>query len=259
MSTYLGQNFLSDDEIISYIASKIASLCQEKKSEAIFEIGPGKWAITREIRSISKDFWCFEKDETMKNHLKPLVGDKIIWWDILDLDIEHFIKEKNLSPEKIFIVWNLPYYITSPILRKFFSSSLSHFSGWFFMIQKEVGDKIKVDASKKSYLRRLLNFFYEVTYCKTVPPSAFSPAPKVHSCLISLTPKPTLWKFFTLVSYEKMLVFLDAFSPYKRKTLWKIQKMLSKSEEQPTYSIPEHLATKRLEELTRSDLESILG
>ncbi|HMT27215.1 MAG TPA: rRNA adenine dimethyltransferase family protein, partial [Candidatus Absconditabacterales bacterium] len=237
MSTYLGQNFLSDDEIISYIASKIASLCQEKKSEAIFEIGPGKGAITREIHSISKDFWCFEKDETMKNHLKPLVGDKIIWGDILDLDIEHFIKEKNLSPEKIFIVGNLPYYITSPILRKFFSSSLSHFSGGFFMIQKEVGDKIKVDASKKSYLRRLLNFFYEVTYCKTVPPSAFSPAPKVHSCLISLTPKPTLGKFFTLVSYEKMLVFLDAFSPYKRKTLGKIQKMLSKSEEQPTYSI----------------------
>ncbi|HCB51141.1 TPA: hypothetical protein DEP21_00945 [Patescibacteria group bacterium] len=57
------------------------------------------------------------------------------------------------------------------------------------MIQKEVADKIKSDADKKSYLRWLLNYAYEVKYLKTVPPKAFKPAPKVTSAIVGLTLK----------------------------------------------------------------------
>ena len=79
---------------------------------------------------------------------------------------------------------NLPYYITSPIIRKFFADGVSTIPCGVIMIQKEVGDKIKTDAHKKSYLWRLLNYAYQVEYTQTVPPSAFSPAPKVHSCVL---------------------------------------------------------------------------
>ena len=117
------------------------------------------------------------------------------------------------------------------------------------MMQKEVGEKIRTDAGKKSYLRWLLNHSYDVTYAKTVPAKAFRPAPRVSSCLIALTPKqtPRPIAFGTLVS------FLDVFAPFSRKTLGKIAKMTK-----TTFVIPEDIAHKRLEDVTVEDLQSIL-
>lgn len=83
------------------------------------------------------------------------------------------------------------------------------------MVQKEVADKIRTDADKKSFLWRLLNYQYDVKYLKTVPAKAFSPAPKVQSAIFSLIEKPIKPQF----SYEKMIYILDKISKYKRKTL----------------------------------------
>lgn len=94
------------------------------------------------------------------------------------------------------------------------------------MIQKEVADKIRFDADKKSYLWWLLNYAYEVKYLKTVPPKAFKPAPKVTSAVVGLTYKqgwtikPGKW--------EKLISFLDDFAPYSRKTLGAIATMVKK-------------------------------
>jgi 16S rRNA (adenine1518-N6/adenine1519-N6)-dimethyltransferase len=85
------------------------------------------------------------------------------------------------------IVGNLPYYITSPILRQFFEHD--SFIGGVFLIQKEVAEKIMTEAPKKSYLWRLLNNHYDVRYCFTVKPKCFNPPPKVDSAVISLTRK----------------------------------------------------------------------
>lgn len=98
-------------------------------------------------------------------------------------------KQHSIDPSKVCIVGNLPYYITSPIIRKFFADGNPQVPCGVIMIQKEVGDKIKTDAGKKSYLRRLLNYAYQVSYTITVPPAAFSPAPKVHSCVLAITRK----------------------------------------------------------------------
>lgn len=92
------------------------------------------------------------------------------------------------------------------------------------MVQKEVADKIRTDAEKKSYLWRLLNYQYEVKYLKTVPAKAFSPAPKVQSAIFSLIAKPSVPTF----SYEDMRFILDKISMYKRKTLGKSWKMAGK-------------------------------
>jgi 16S rRNA A1518/A1519 N6-dimethyltransferase RsmA/KsgA/DIM1 with predicted DNA glycosylase/AP lyase activity len=177
--------------------------------------------------------------------------------------------EKELATNRLFIVGNLPYYITSPILRKFFTSPAPSqpqhtetkqrtspylIEGGLFMVQAEVGEKIKRDADKKSYLYRLLNFAYHVEYLKTVPAKAFNPPPKVKSCLISLVKKSELPN----ISFEKLVSFLDTFCPYSRKTLGKIAKMTQKHCTSSAFIIPEHIAKKRLEELSRKELEIIL-
>ncbi|MDR3169663.1 MAG: hypothetical protein LBU27_08220 [Candidatus Peribacteria bacterium] len=177
--------------------------------------------MTKLIKDISPNFTVIEKDATMKPGLEEIVQEKgeIIIDDVLKIDVD-----TELSVSKTLVVGNLPYYITSPILRKFFGNEHPNILGGLFMIQAEVGEKITVDAQKKSYLYRLLNYAYHVQYLKTVPAKAFNPPPKVKSCLVSLVKKAEVPQ----LSFEALVSFLDAFAPYSRKTLGKIGKMLGK-------------------------------
>ena len=185
MWTYLGQNFLIDAKVRSYIADKISALYQKLWCEALIEIGPGKGSLTTLISTISENFFVVEKDVTLIPNLKFKIQNlKLIEGDILEVNVEKLLKEKKLSPKKTLVVGNLPYYITSPILRKFFGEWKQDFAWGIFMVQDEVGQKLRSDAKKKSYLRRLLNFAYTVTYMKWVPAKCFKPAPKVKSALI---------------------------------------------------------------------------
>ena len=260
MWTYLGQNFLIDAKIRSYIADKILALYHATWCEALIEIWPGKGSITKLIQTISDHFFVIDMDEQLIQNLEFRIQDseiknknlEIISWDILEVDVEKLLKEKNLSTSKTLIVGNLPYYITSPILRKFFSAQT--YAWWIFMVQDEVGLKIKSDAKKKSYLRRLLNYSCDVTYLKWVPAKCFKPAPKVKSCLIQLTIKdkqPT-------IPFEKVVEFLELFAPFSRKTLGAIQKMIQKKSD-IFFEIPTSLSSKRLEELAWDDLTTILS
>ena len=123
---------------------------------------------------------------------------------------------------------NLPYYITSPILLQFFGGEDPKFDAGIFMIQKEVADKIKHDAEKKSFLRWMLNYHYDVFNLKTVPAKAFSPKPKVQSSIIFLRRK----KETPANPYSQMKVLLERISMYKRKTLGKSRKMAQKGNEE---------------------------
>lgn len=253
MSTYLWQNFLTDSTIRHRIANKAQDFYDKNNCETLIEIWPGKWSITKLILDISPDFVLFEKDETLKDMLEEVIAKKESWtakiirWDVLDWDLKQFEWKKNQT----FVVWNLPYYITSPILRMFFWSGKGEFAGWLFMVQDEVWQKLRFDADKKSYLYRILNYAYEVQYLKTVPAKAFSPAPKVKSCLIWLVKKNEIPN----IPFDELIRFLDLFSPYSRKTLWKISKMISKK--WGSFVIPENLSNKRLEELDWIQLEEI--
>jgi len=255
MSTYLWQNFLTDSTIRYRIADKAQDFYIKNHCKTLIEIWPGKWSITKLILNISSDFILFEKDETLKEILEDVISKKetwcakIIWWDVLDWDLEQFEWKK----EQTFVVGNLPYYITSPILKKFFWSWKWEFAGWLFMVQDEVWQKLRFDANKKSYLYRIVNYAYEVQYLKTVPAKAFSPAPKVKSCLIWLIKK----KNIPNIPFDKLIRFLDLFSPYSRKTLWKISKMISKKWGNSV--VPENLSNKRLEELNWTQVEEIFN
>ncbi len=253
MSTYLWQNFLTDSTIRHRIANKTQDFYDKNNCKNLIEIWPWKWSITKLILNISPNFFLFEKDETLKKILEDVVAKKESWtakiirWDVLEWDLDQFEWKKNQT----FVVWNLPYYITSPILRMFFWDRKGEFAGWLFMVQDEVWQKLRFDAGKKSYLYWILNYAYEVQYLKTVPAKAFSPAPKVKSCLIWLVKKNNVPN----IKFDELIKFLDLFSPYSRKTLWKISKMISKK--WGSFVIPENLSNKRLEGLGWSQLEEI--
>lgn len=259
MWTYLGQNFLNDSKVRHYIASKIWDLYKKLNCNVLIEIGPGKWAITKLIDQISDNFFVIEKDDSLKEYLSKIWN--YIQGDVLEVDVEKILKEKKNKAEKTLIVWNLPYYITSPILRKFFADWNPKFPWWIFMLQDEVGQKIKSDAKKKSYLRWLLNYGYDVTYLKMVPAKAFSPAPKVKSCLVKLEIRSVKCE----IEWKKLIEFLELYSGFSRKTLWAIEKIIAKKLKNTSwkkivencFEIPENLKKKRLEELTREDLGKI--
>jgi 16S rRNA (adenine1518-N6/adenine1519-N6)-dimethyltransferase len=249
MSTYLGQNFLHDTKVQQYIAQKIALLCSYYAADTIVEIWPGKWAITKRIKDITTNFFVVEKDRTMQAYLEKIIGqDQIIFGDILDTDVLSGITA--IQTKKTIVVGNLPYYITSPILRKFFACGEQIRAGWFFMMQKEVWDKIHDDAKKKSYLWWLLHHSYDVIYTKTVAAKSFRPAPKVQSCLIRIVPKRQVWQ----IAFERLLAFLDIFAPYSRKTMWKIAKMSGLA-----IVMDEHVAKKRLEDCCIEDVIGIVA
>jgi 16S rRNA (adenine1518-N6/adenine1519-N6)-dimethyltransferase len=251
MSTYLGQNFLADQWIRSYIAAAIEKLYNQLSTIALLEIGPGKGAITRKIFDISEHFRVIEKDTSMEQYLLPIVSrEQIVRWDVLQVDVQSLLSSAHIDSCHTLVVWNLPYYITSPIVRKFFGSGLQDYAGGIFMMQKEVGDKLRSDAKKKSYLWWLVNYSYEVRYLKTVPAKAFRPAPKVASCLLAFYQKQPPWP----VDFNRLLDFLEVFAAHSRKTLGKIAKMKNSS-----YHIASDIAHKRLEELSIDDLVNILS
>jgi 16S rRNA A1518/A1519 N6-dimethyltransferase RsmA/KsgA/DIM1 with predicted DNA glycosylase/AP lyase activity len=121
------------------------------------------------------------------------------------------------------------------------------------MIQDEVWQKIQTDTRKKSFLWRLTNFAYNIYYHKTVPAKAFKPAPKVKSCLVEFQKKQNTID----LSFDNLFEFLDLHSQFSRKTLWAISKILLKQDKK-TFQIPEELKNKRLEGLSRRDIEEIV-
>lgn len=271
------QHFLKDTKILEATREAIGKFWDLKKMDQwvnhktskwwllLLEIWPGRGALTKYIKDMSDEFFVVEKDEGMKPYLKNILREKqIIWGDILTP--QPLFLQRGEARNMV-VVWNLPYYITSPILRKFFSSSPPILSvpptsslgergeidwdlqvlWWVFLIQKEVADKIKTNARKKSYLRWLLNDTYEVEYLLTVPPESFDPPPKVDSAVIVLHCRKV--PMLQCKKYDRMLALLDIVSMYKRKTLGKIVKMRGEDLGKLPIKIPNELKGKRLEEL----------
>jgi len=279
MWSYLGQNFLTSSKIIYYIASSIEQIYADTKATTIIEIGPWKWAITKKIYTIPDIFVAIEKDTTLISKVEGIFANVsedstnpatqiCINEDILTCDMWEVLSSYNTNKSKTVIVWNLPYYITSPILRACFATpkwqehhserstsngDITHqdsFAAWFFMMQKEVGENIKTDTEKKSFLWWLINYDNVVVYRKTVPAKAFRPAPKVTSCLMHIIPYVTYPT--ARPRRSAMIFFLEHVSLYTRKTLGKISKILAKKWIE--IDCPEHIASKRLETCTWEDL-----
>jgi 16S rRNA (adenine1518-N6/adenine1519-N6)-dimethyltransferase len=185
-----GQNFLVDQ---NYIA-KIIHALNPQTGETIIEIGAGRGALTENlIESGTEEVIAIELEREMISVLhKRFAGKenfKLVESDALLIDFNELLKTKNQKP-KTKLVANLPYYISTAILQKLIEQR-EHFSEMILMFQREVVERISATGgnSERGFLTVLTKAYLTAEKLFDVPPNAFSPAPKVWSAVVRLTPK----------------------------------------------------------------------
>ena len=137
----LGQNFLINDDVIQNIIE--ASNIEEK--DLVIEIGPGLGTLTSKLLEKAGKVIAIELDEKMitilKDRFKLYNNFILLNEDVLKVDLNMLIQENIGNLEKVKVVANLPYYITTPIIMKLLEDKLSIHS-ITVMVQKEVADRI---------------------------------------------------------------------------------------------------------------------
>lgn len=207
-----GQNFLTNQEIINNIVDSI----KPSDSDLIIEIGPGGGALTRKLKKYGANILCYEVDEDTKKYLNDLEDDKtrIIYDDFLKRDILNDIS--NIKYNDIFIIGNLPYYITTPIITKVIDSGIK-IKEAVFMVQKEVADRFSAQPKSREYgsITVFLNYYFDIKKLFIVGKNNFVPKPNVDSSVIKLICKNRKLEV-DIVKFEKLVK--DSFQ-FKRKNL----------------------------------------
>ncbi len=183
-----GQNFIIDENIINNIVDK----SKIEKDTLVIEIGPGAGSLTYKLASQAKQVLCYEIDTT----LKPLLEENLKECDNVDILYQDFlvsnVKEdiQKYSYQQLYVVANLPYYITTPIIMKVIEDDLP-VDKMVVMVQKEVGDRFKAKPKTKDYnsLTIYLNCFFEVEKLMDVSRNVFLPKPNVDSIIIEFRRK----------------------------------------------------------------------
>ena len=198
----LGQNFLKDKNVLA----KIIDSCDVKEDDLVLEIGPGQGALTRFLKLYKCNVLCFEVDTRVKKYLDSFLDDKtnIIYDDFMNVDIKSAIKD--IKYNKLYIIANLPYYITTAIIEKIIDSGLD-VEAMVLMVQNEVADRLSSKPGNKDYgsITVKLNYYYDISKLFFVSRKSFDPVPNVDSAVIKLAKKSNFVKvdneefFFNLV------------------------------------------------------------
>lgn len=185
-SKSLGQNFLIDGNIVKNIVEK-SGITDE---DIVLEIGPGFGTLTEELALNAKKVIAIEKDhrlmEVLDYTLQNYDNVKIINEDFLKIDLEKiFIEEAE--GQKLKVVANLPYYITTPILERIIENK-KYFSTISVMVQEEVARRVVASPNNKDYgsLTLYLEYNCEKKILMKVPRTVFMPSPKVDSAILYL-------------------------------------------------------------------------
>ena len=203
-----GQVFLKDQNIIN----KIIEALNAQQEDLVIEIGAGTGVLTEKIKELNTNLLVYEIDLETKSYLDKL-GIKVIYDDFLKRNIEEDIR--TIKYKDLYIVGNLPYYITTRIIRKITLEKIP--TEMIFMVQKEVAQRLSAKPGNKEYgfITVYLNYYYDIETLFIVNKNAFYPLPKVNSAVIKLKPHKKYDRI-----YEKKFVQLakDSFR-HKRKTL----------------------------------------
>ena len=183
----LGQNFLVDDSVLEDIIEG-AEISSE---DHVIEIGPGVGTLTAELLKKAKRVTALELDASLIPILTEELKDRdnftLINKDALKVDFKEIINQW----EKVKVVANLPYYVTTPIIAKLLNEGVN-FDSLTIMIQKEVAERINASPGNKDYgaLSLLVQYYCDTKIIRRVPPSSFIPRPKVDSIVIKLIKLP---------------------------------------------------------------------
>lgn len=209
----LGQNFLIDPAACSTIVDALGDI----SDQTIVEIGPGAGAITRILTKRARQLVAVELDPTLAAYLKEQFPSiRVLQADILTTDLSLL----RAGSERLRVVGNLPYYITSPILMHLFEHSAA-IAVAVVMMQREVADRVIASPGSRDYglLSATVQLYARVERILELPPQAFMPPPEVNSTVLRLTVQP---RFDELgIAANTFLPFLKQCFAQKRKTLGK--------------------------------------
>ena len=210
-----GQNFIVDENVID----KIIGSAGIDSDTMVIEIGPGAGSLTYKLCSVAKNVLCYEIDTSLKdvlsNNLNGFDNVLVKYCDFLNVDVCDDLK--NYNYDKLYVVANLPYYITTPIIMKIIEDKIP-VDKIVVMVQKEVGDRFKAVPGSKDYgsLSIYLNYYFDVCKLMDISRNIFIPKPNVDSIIVEFKRKKSSFTvndsdlFFKLVR--------DSFNQ-KRKTL----------------------------------------
>jgi len=196
----LGQHFLIDEEVLKLITSA----AELAPTDVVMEIGPGLGVLTKELARQAGWVVTVELDNKLAAILKQTLASfdnvAIVNEDILSIDPAALLQEQKVrfpptitSPFSYKVVANLPYYITSPVLRHFLEASVKP-KTMVVMVQKEVAEVIVAEPGRMSLLSISVQFYGEPRIVSYVPARCFYPAPEVDSAIlgVKLYPQPAV-------------------------------------------------------------------
>jgi len=174
----LGQNFLNDTAAVERIANALGDL----SGSTVVEIGPGAGAITGALAARAAHVLAVELDHELAAHLRlqfPPEKVTVVQQDVLHFN---FAAASDAAGHRLRVAGNLPYYITSQILLKLAASHAS-LDRAVLMVQREVADRITASPNSRDYglLSVTVQMYGPADPIFTLPPSAFTPPPDVHS------------------------------------------------------------------------------
>ncbi len=206
-----GQNFLYDENILE----KIIKNTNISKDDLIIEIGPGSGNLTKKLQTFDAQIIAFEIDDSLSKQLNQISNakTKIVYKDFLEVDLSSELEKFNYK--NLYIIANIPYYITTPIITKIIDSKIEP-KEIILMVQEEVADRLsaKPNSREYGYITVYIQSFYNVTKLFKVGRNCFFPVPNVDSAIIKLTRASK--KIDNLKKYNQLIE--DSFK-FKRKTL----------------------------------------
>lgn len=200
----LGQNFLADESVVD----DMIEAAEIEPDDVVVEIGPGLGALTDELARRAKQVLAIEDDQELVHYLrlKKRRKVKIIHGDALKVDWTVTLNQKPKpksqnkgvatatavgKSEPYRIVANIPYSLTSPLLRKIFGLAKKP-TVVVLLIQKEMARRLIAPpgSSERGFLTLLTEAAAKVELVRTVKPGSFYPRPKVDSAIIKVVPLP---------------------------------------------------------------------
>jgi len=190
-SKRLGQNFLIDKNVLQ----KIIEAAKLKPTDIILEIGPGLGILTIELAKRVRKVIAVEKDRQLCTILKNILNApnvknvEIIEGDILKIESTFRLdRNESLTNYNYKIVANLPYYIVSPVMRKFLEAENPP-QLLVLMVQKEVAQRIVANPPQMNLLAVAVQFYAQPKIISYVSKNSFWPRPKVDSAIIKIVPR----------------------------------------------------------------------
>ncbi|GAB4424882.1 MAG: 16S rRNA (adenine(1518)-N(6)/adenine(1519)-N(6)) -dimethyltransferase RsmA [Anaerolineales bacterium] len=184
----LGQNFLQDP----YILQKITDCAEIQATDTVLEIGPGLGSLTRHLAAASAQVIAVEVDSRLFAPLEaviaPYANIQLVHGDILKIDPAEIIPQADYL-----VVANIPYYITSAVMRHLLESSPKP-RRIVLTMQREVAERICAGPGNMSLLALSVQVYGQPRIAARIPASAFYPAPKVDSAVlvVDILPSPVV-------------------------------------------------------------------